>query len=247
MGLCCVVPAFARSSDFAIDKPAGVPCPNLTADLDCGIHAELRERGFPGCTVYDCFGAGQRVVAAYDASDRRAPIEVRRRMFADFEVVERLHELLWYLADARSRPAAARLRAEIEGLTERVERAAEHPGEVEVERLQARADVLLDEVSGLVRAHTGGPDLRSHDLAGRDLSGQDLVGARLRGATLLGADLHGCDLTDADLLGADLRGADLAGADLRTALFLTVLQVGSARGDAGTRLPEVVPRPAHWR
>ncbi|RQX15913.1 oxetanocin A resistance protein, partial [Micromonospora arida] len=28
-GLCCVVPAFAASADFAIDKPAGSPCPNL--------------------------------------------------------------------------------------------------------------------------------------------------------------------------------------------------------------------------
>ena len=26
------------------------------------MHAELRERGFPGCDVFDCFGAGQRVV-----------------------------------------------------------------------------------------------------------------------------------------------------------------------------------------
>ena len=57
-GLCCVAPAFAASADFAIDKPAGRPCPNLRDDFRCGIHAELRERGFPGCEVFDCFGAG---------------------------------------------------------------------------------------------------------------------------------------------------------------------------------------------
>src|SRR6188768_3666781 len=60
-GLCCVAPAFAASADFAIDKPAGSPCPNLQADFRCGIHAELRERGFPGCEVFDCFGAGQQL------------------------------------------------------------------------------------------------------------------------------------------------------------------------------------------
>ncbi|HEY3438708.1 MAG TPA: pentapeptide repeat-containing protein, partial [Actinotalea sp.] len=26
-GLCCVVPAFVRSADFAITKPAQTPCP----------------------------------------------------------------------------------------------------------------------------------------------------------------------------------------------------------------------------
>ena len=61
VGLCCVAPAFAASVDFAVDKPAGDPCPNLEADNRCGIHARLRESGFPGCVVFDCFGAGQRV------------------------------------------------------------------------------------------------------------------------------------------------------------------------------------------
>ena len=60
-GLCCVAPAFSASADFAIDKAAGRPCPNLRADNRCQIHAELRPRGFPGCAVYDCFGAGQKV------------------------------------------------------------------------------------------------------------------------------------------------------------------------------------------
>ncbi|HEY6597232.1 MAG TPA: pentapeptide repeat-containing protein, partial [Asanoa sp.] len=27
VGLCCVAPAFSASADFAIDKPAGRPCP----------------------------------------------------------------------------------------------------------------------------------------------------------------------------------------------------------------------------
>ena len=60
-GLCCVALPFAVSADFALDKPAGTPCPNLRGDHRCGIHAKLRPSGFTGCTVYDCFGAGQRV------------------------------------------------------------------------------------------------------------------------------------------------------------------------------------------
>ena len=70
--LCCMVPAFAASADFALDKPAGHPCPHLHPDSRCGIHAELRPRGFAGCAAYDCFGAGQRVSQVTVGRDWRA-------------------------------------------------------------------------------------------------------------------------------------------------------------------------------
>ena len=56
--LCCTAFGFARSADFAVDKPAATPCQNLAADFSCTIHDRLRPRGFRGCTVFDCFGAG---------------------------------------------------------------------------------------------------------------------------------------------------------------------------------------------
>jgi Pentapeptide repeats (8 copies) len=249
-GLCCVVPAFAQSSDFAIDKPSGVACPNLAApdagDFRCSIHADLRERGFRGCTVYDCFGAGQRVVQEHFSGRDwvGSPVE-RASMFAAFEVVERLHELLWYLAEILERPETSPLRSELEGLRDSVDLAAAEPEGVDVVRFQARADVLLGEASALVR-RPAGPDLRGHDLAGLDLRERDLVAANLRGTLLLGADLRDVDLGEADVLGTDLRGADVSGADLRTALFLTQFQVNAARGDAHTGIPNVLLRPAHW-
>ena len=52
-GLCCVALPFASSSDFALDKAAGEPCTHLHQDFRCAIHGQLRERGFPGCTVFD--------------------------------------------------------------------------------------------------------------------------------------------------------------------------------------------------
>ena len=61
-GLCCVAPAFARSADFALDKPAGRACPNLLADFRCGIHDRLDRSGFHGCVVFECFGAGPHLV-----------------------------------------------------------------------------------------------------------------------------------------------------------------------------------------
>jgi len=246
-GLCCVVPAFSASSDFAIDKPARTPCPNLALDFGCSIHTELRDRGFVGCTVYDCFGAGQQVVQGlFGGADWRTSPELAEPMFAAFEVLERLHELLWYLSDALARPAAGSLRTEIEGLQNTIRQATLAPDGTDVTLLQSRADPLLGEVSALVRAGRDGADLRGRDLAGRDFRGGDLQAAHLRGALLIGADLRGADLAEADLLGADLRGSQVHGADLSTALFLTQFQVNAARGDAVTLIPPATDRPAHW-
>jgi hypothetical protein len=246
VGLCCVVPAFAKSADFAIGKPSRTPCPNLADDFGCSIHTELRDRGFPGCTVYDCFGAGQHVVQVLFGGRPTTSPQERRAMGDAFEVVERLNELLWYLADARSRPGIGSLSAEVEGLTEAVERVRRDPVGADVTALQSRADPLLGEVSTAVRAGLEGEDLRGRDLAGQDLRSRDLYAAGLRGSLLIGADLRGLDLGPADVLGADLRGTDVSGADLSEALFLTRFQVNAARGDATTTLPDVVDRPAHW-
>ncbi len=92
--LCCVALPFAASSGFALDKPAGKPCPHLRGDHRCGIHTGLRERGFTGCTVYDCFGAGQRVSqVTFGGRDwRGGEPAAARLMFDVFPVVRRLHD-----------------------------------------------------------------------------------------------------------------------------------------------------------
>jgi hypothetical protein len=243
-GLCCVAPAFARSADFALDKPAGRPCVNLLADHRCGIHDSLRERGFPGCTVYDCFGAGQRVAAAYGRDWRAAP-ETAPEMFAAFERMRDLHELLWYLTDALARPATAALHDGLRAAIADTERlATTGPTLARTEAQRTTVDEWLTKASAVVRGK--GRNLRGADLAGHDLAGADLRGAHLRGALLIGADLTGADLADADVIGADLRGARVGGADLATTLYLTQFQVNAARGDARTALPATLDRPPHW-
>jgi hypothetical protein len=251
-GLCCVAPAFAASADFAIDKPAGTPCRHLAEDFRCGIHDRLRDRGFPGCTVFDCFGAGQRITqGTFDGRSWRETPELASAQFAVLPVVRQLHEVLWYLAEAAERPVG--LDAEVTALREEVQRlAAGTAGELralDVGAVRARAGELLARVSDAVRAGTPGrgKDRRGADLMGRDLRRVDLRGASLRGAYLIGADLRGVDLGPADLLGADLRAADVRGADLSRVLFLTRPQVEAAVGDAATGLPASVHRPAHWR
>ncbi|MEU7412242.1 pentapeptide repeat-containing protein [Streptomyces sp. NPDC042638] len=259
-GLCCVALPFARSSDFALTKPAGKACPNLRGDHRCGIHADLRQKGFTGCTVYDCFGAGQKVSqVTFDGQDwRTGPQERARRMFDVFPVVRQLHELLWYLTEALGLPAARSVHPELRQALEKTERLTRQTPEelaaLDVAAHRQEVNVLLLRTSELVRAAgTGkgkgkgkGKDRRGADLVGARLRGADLSGASLRGACLIAADLTGADLTGADLIGADLRDTDLTDADLTGAFFLTQPQLNAARGSACTRLPESVTRPAHW-
>ena len=47
VGLCCVAPAFSASADFAIDKAAGRPCPNLPAGLPVRDPRQPAGRGVP--------------------------------------------------------------------------------------------------------------------------------------------------------------------------------------------------------
>ncbi len=251
-GLCCVVPAFSASADFAIDKEAGQACPHLRPDFRCGIHAQLRHRGFPGCAAYDCFGAGQKVAqVTFGGRDWRQAPDTARQMFEVFTVMRQLHELLWYLAEALTLPAARPLYGELRrafGETERLTRGtAADLAELAVAERRHQVGALLRRASELARA---GPQPRGDhagaDLTGADLRGADLRGASLRSARLIAADLRDADLRGADLTGADLRGADLAGADLTGSIFLIQSQLDAARGDAGTRLPPSLARPAHW-
>jgi hypothetical protein len=287
-GLCCVVPAFTRSADFAISKPAGQPCPNLGPDSRCAIHAGLRDRGFGGCAAYDCFGAGQQTVqVTFGGRDWRSSPGLAAQMFAAFGVMRQLSELRWHLVQASellspggpagSLSAIGALREELSGALRAARGYASGTPEMLINLdITAHRDAvgeLLRRVSAAVRSAfaPGGPDLRGADLAGADLrpaapraagqggagprgavqgragqGGSSLRGASLRGALLIGADLTGADLAWADLTGADLRGARVGGADLSGALFLSRNQAGSANGDARTRLPATLPRPAHW-
>ncbi|MCC3766794.1 pentapeptide repeat-containing protein [Streptomyces sp. UNOC14_S4] len=251
--LCCVVPAFAASSDFAVDKPARTPCRNIQQDFRCGIHTQLRQSGFRGCTVYDCFGAGQKVSqVTFGGRDWREAPETARRMFDVFPVMRDLHELLRYLTEAHALRAARPIRAELARALEETERLTHQDPEAlaatDVAAVRQAVNPLLLRASELARAGLGGrkKERRGADLIGARLRGADLRGASLRGALLIGADLRGADLRTADLIGADLRGADLRGADLTGALFLVQSQLDAAKGDGSTVLPPSLARPAHW-
>jgi hypothetical protein len=103
--LCCAHHAFDRSDKFAIDKPAGVPCPNLSGAGRCEIHGSLEVSGFSGCASYDCLGAGQHVVQGlFGGRSWQAEPALKKPMFEAFRVMRQVHELLVLLREARRLP-----------------------------------------------------------------------------------------------------------------------------------------------
>lgn len=251
--LCCVVPAFSVSADFAINKPAGVACPNLQPDFRCGIHARLRQEGFRGCTVYDCFGAGQKVSqVTFGGQDWRLAPRTAKQMFAAFPIVQALHELLWYVTESLTLSAASPMYGELTLALQATERLTQQGPDalmrLDVAAHRREVNDLLLATSELVRGDVRHKkDHRGADLIGADLKGADLRGASLRGAYLVGADLRGADLRMADVTGADFRGADLTGADLTDSIFLIQSQLDAAKGDASTTLPPSFTHPTHGR
>jgi uncharacterized protein YjbI with pentapeptide repeats len=275
MALCCVAPGFTKSADFAISKRPGEPCPHLEQNFGCGIHDRLRPSGFPGCTVFDCFGAGQQVTqVTFAGRDWRSHPEQAGAMFASFAVMRQLHELRWHvdqaltltedLADGQTEDLAedqtgdlgedlggSQLRTELMQADQTLRGHADSSpaalAALDVDPLWVTVTALLRRASQLIRGEVPpGRERSGADLMGRHLAGVDLRRASLRGAYLIGTNLAGADLRLADLAGADLRGAQLAGADLSSSLFVTQAQLDAARGDVRTKLPPARRRPAHW-
>lgn len=232
---------YSADAGFGADKAGGTPCRNLAEDDRCTIHADLAATGWRGCTIFECFGAGQHASqVTYAGRSWRDPQVNRAEMAAVFSALRVIHEMLFHLEEAlEHRPdheAALNVRIHLE----RIRLAS--PEEI----LTVDLDEVIDEVGDVLRKVSA--DLRGEegslrqDLIGRDLRGQALTNANLRGALLIAADLRGVDLAGTDLLGADLRDARLHGADLSRSLFLTQPQLNAARGDAATQIP---PRLRH--
>ncbi|WP_454861632.1 pentapeptide repeat-containing protein [Peribacillus frigoritolerans] len=259
-GLCCVALPYAKSADFAFDKDGGTPCSNLQSDYRCGIHENLRAKGYKGCTVYECFGAGQKVSQlTYDGNDWRDNPASAKEMFEVFPIMQQLHEMLCYLNEALNLEDAQPLHRELQAAFEVTEYLTKQSPksimDLNVPAHRTIVNDLLLRTSEMVRAKVSfkknkkKPNKigRGSDLIGAKLRGADLRGANLRGALFIASDLREADMRVTDLIGADFRDADLSGADLTGSFFITQAQINSAKGDTKTKLPHPLSIPDHWR
>ncbi len=115
-------PAFDRSDEFAIDKPACMACPNLDEDDCCAVHHRLEKAGFRGCILYDCLGAGQRVVQElYAGRPWRDDPDRLPEMWQALTSLRGVHELILLLATAAKAPLPGRERRTLEALRAELE------------------------------------------------------------------------------------------------------------------------------
>ena len=258
-GLCCTALNVAASSDFAINKPAGTPCPHLQGDFRCKIHKNLREKGFKGCTVFDCLGAGQKVSqVTFNGQSWREYPEVADKMFRVFPVMEQLYEMIAFISEALTYDISQSLQKKLIKQLEKLQSSTDMDADslLSLDMISCRLPVneLLLEASEYIRSELSskvfaikkGKNYRGVDWIGKNLVGKDLRTTDLRGAYLIAADLRNADLRGADLIGADLRDANLSEANLSTSMFLTQMQMNSAKGNDKTILPSYIQRPSHW-
>jgi len=158
-GLCCTALAFSASSDFGHDKPEATPCRNLDNEYRCRIHDRLRPSGYKGCTVYDCFGAGQQISQVtfqgiYDETTK--PV-----MYALYPKMVHLQEMMWYLTDG-IRPTTRKIHPLLEDkLSELDALTRSSPDELaalDLDQVRATVLPLLSQIEELVQtpvAETG--------------------------------------------------------------------------------------------
>src|SRR5699024_10792577 len=152
-GLCCVLLPFDRRDGFGVTKPGGTPCGHLADDDRCGIHRTLRADGWPGCTRFECFGAGQHVTqVTYGGASWRQQPDLGE-VAAVLSVVRVLHEMMLHLTTAAERapePVQDELLAELVALDDT---GPETLLTADLDGLHARVGRALDAASTRVRAH----------------------------------------------------------------------------------------------
>jgi uncharacterized protein YjbI with pentapeptide repeats len=224
---------------------------HLLPDFRCAIHPQLAQANMKGCLTYDCFGAGQRVtqVCFPETNWRKTPAQASE-IFKVFLAMVELHLLLWYLIEAWSVVSDDRCLSDIEALVEENKQmTARSPAEIleiGVEEHRRNVNRLLKKVSKMM-ALGHSDSKRSRDFLGKDFAGANLDGRDLSMSLLIAANLEGCNLRGANFLGADLRDARVADTDLTECIFLTQMQVNSAKGNTDTKLPPHLSRPVTWQ
>ncbi|WP_246483231.1 pentapeptide repeat-containing protein [Alkalicoccobacillus gibsonii] len=251
-GLCCVALPYLKSTDFAKDKAGGVPCHNLNEHYMCTIHSNLREEGYKGCTVYECFGAGQKVsqtiyknVSWHEKSSEE--------MFEVFPIIQQLQEMLAYLDEALKREETKPIHTQLMKAFNKIDAYTYKDPEtiltLDLTVIRSEISDYLSEAGELVAyAKANEPRIQraAFEFMGAQLKRHNFKGAKLRGVFFIAADLRGANFTSAELLGADFRDADVCGADFTGALFLTQAQMNAAIGNEATILPKHLQQPSHW-
>nr|WP_315020100.1 pentapeptide repeat-containing protein [uncultured Aminipila sp.] len=249
-GICCTALYYTKMDGFPEDKAAGKPCGNLRDDFKCSIHNNLVEYKLKGCMAYDCFGAGQKVTQEiYGGLDWKKNPEVADQMFQVFLIVYQLHQMLWYLIQARRIIADNSMKNDINNLIEENGKMTQMRPEgiikLDWEQYRDRVNRVLKETCKAVHSEITDNN-HSIDCMGQSFKKQNLDGKDFSMKLLIAANFEGCSLNRTNFLGADMRDTNFRDTDLSKSLFLTQMQINTAMGNCHTKLPEYLTMPETW-
>ncbi len=250
-GLCCVALYCMKTDGFPADKEAGKPCKHLSSDFRCEIHSKLADKNMRGCLAYDCFGAGQKTTQIYHSIGTwKTNFEQANEIFEAFRVVFMLHYMLWYLVEAFSLISDEQLKSTIDALIFENEQMIRHlPGDISqlcVEKYRLKVNEVLKQISSMISVDAA-DKIRSVDYFGKNFEKENLDRRNFSMSLMIAANLEGCSLKGTNFLGADMRDAKLKNTDLSECIFLTQMQINSARGNSNTKIPKKLSRPTNWQ
>ncbi|BCJ96800.1 hypothetical protein acsn021_43690 [Anaerocolumna cellulosilytica] len=250
-GLCCTALFFSEMDGFPEDKAAGKPCINLQSDFRCKVHTELMKRNMKGCIGYDCFGAGQKVTEAIYNSNWRTEPTKSQEMFNVFLVTFQIHQILYFLAEAKTIIPARELWSRLNALIKEgrdICKASPHDILLyDIDGYRKQVNECLRKVKNLVKSiYNHKKEEYKRNFIGKSYKGKKFDGVDLSMSLLISTNFEGCSFHGANFLGADTRDTNFNSADLREAVFLTQGQVNSARGNSDTKLPRKLCRPITW-
>lgn len=249
-GLCCVALYCMKTDGFPADKQAGKPCKYLMSDFLCAIHSKLVSKNMRGCLAYDCFGAGQKTTQNYYPNGTwETNPELENKICGIFMTVLQLHQMLWYLVEAFSLTSDEHLKSVIDALILENEQmtqwSSERISQLNIEKYRLKVNEVLKRVTSTVSVENS-DKIRSTDCFGRNFKKENLNGQDFSMALMIAANLEGCSLQRTNFLGADMRDANLKNTDLSESIFLTQMQINSAKGNSNTKIPINLSRPTVW-
>lgn len=249
-GLCCVALYCMKTDGFPANKDAGSPCRHLQTDFRCAIHSTLVQKKLKGCLAYDCFGAGQKTTQLYEKKGTwKANAAQAEEIFAAFVTVFHLHQMLWYLIEAYTLTTDEGVKSRIDMLITENQQMVQEPQmdhwPSSLEQYRTRVNEVLKQIlRPLSRKNTN--KAKNRDYFGKDFKRANLDESDFSMSLLVAANLEGCSLQGTSFLGADLRDANIKDADMSKSIFLTQMQLNSAKGNEHTKIPESLSRPASW-
>lgn len=253
-GLCCVALYFSKIGGFPEDKNSGIACKNLQNDYKCKIHSKLSANGLKGCMAYDCFGAGQQITRLLSKKPKWRTIsaEDNDMIFKAFMTVMQLHHTLWYLTEATILHLPKAEKELLELLLIEGKELTEQPIEVlqnlDIIPFREKANKFLKGIcQAVVEGQSdNGETMQSSDYMGKSMKHENLIGKDFSMSLLIAADLEQANLYGANFLGADMRDTNIKNTDLSHCIFLTQMQINSARGNRNTILPTYLYKPLTW-